>query len=409
MNAPTLHEDLIGCYGRHEVGSGPGLGRPSRWERRWVKSVFLATATVLAVAVGLADVGLGESVEMNVPPDSGLDGSGYEMADGVVVTDQATEPLAGYTQLGDCETCRTERCGSICDRCCPKWQIQVDALMLWQGAIPNRPLYLDSETRTSVINANDLQTPMTIDPRYAILYNFDDCRAVEVNYFNLWGFEGEAAAPRNTGAYEMNDLAGLNFSDIDVAAAQSQASIKSLECNFRRRGWGDVQWISGFRWLEWNQQLAMADVYTLPEPGSDAIGVGTRNNLYGWQWGGDLTLWNRGERLRVNGIAKGGVYYNHQAGQVTSYVTNRATPTSIGDADDTVAFVGETGIMASYSLTKWLAIRMGYTFFWLGGVATPAEQLASTTVDPNLTPEATVSPYGSAFLQGVQTGVEARW
>jgi hypothetical protein len=108
-------------------------------------------------------------------------------------------------------------------------------------------------------------------------------------------------------------------------------------------------------------------------------------------------------------VAKAGVYYNHQAGQVTAYVTDRASPTSVGDADDTVAFVGETGVMASYAITNWLSLRLGYTFFWLGGVATPADQLANTTVDPGLTPDAKVSPYGSVFLQGVQTGVEARW
>jgi hypothetical protein len=153
----------------------------------------------------------------------------------------------------------------------------------------------------------------------------------------------------------------------------------------------------------------MSDTFSTPTPGSDVIGVGTVNNLYGWQWGGDMMLWNRGDRLRVNGIAKAGVYYNHQAGQVTTYTTDRALPTVIGDADDTVAFVGETGIMASYSLTNWLAVRLGYTFFWLGGVATPADQLDETVVDPTLTPEAKVSPYGSVFLQGVQTGVEARW
>jgi hypothetical protein len=294
-------------------------------------------------------------------------------------------------------------------RDCPTWAFQIDALMLWQGAIPSRPLFLESANRSTVIDANDLQTPVTIDPRYAIFYNVDDCRALEVNYFNLWGFGGQAAVPFSEAAYEMNDLAGLNFETIDAAGAVSHASIKSLEFNLRRRGWGDIQWLSGFRWLEWNQQLVMADVYQVPEPGIDVIGVGTVNNLYGWQWGGDMMLWNRGDRLRVNGVAKAGVYYNHQAAQVTSYVTDRASPTSIADAEDTISFVGETGIMASYSLTDWLAIRLGYTFFWLGGVATPADQLANTTVDPGLTPEARVSPYGSVFLQGVQTGIEARW
>ena len=341
--------------------------------------------------------------------DSGFDSAGAAVGDlpvgGEPVGDVHSEPVADYEGEAWVES---PVVGRPC-RDCPTWTIQVDALMLWQGGIPSRPLYLDSATRATAIDANDLQTPVTIDPRYAIIYHADECRSLEVNYFNLWGFEGQAVAPPAAGGYEMNDLAGLNFTGLDTAAATSQASIKSLEFNLRRRGWGEIDWLTGFRWLEWNQSLLMSDTFSTPTPGSDVIGVGTVNNLYGWQWGGDMMLWNRGDRLRVNGIAKAGVYYNHQAGQVTTYTTDRALPTVIGDADDTVAFVGETGIMASYSLTNWLAVRLGYTFFWLGGVATPADQLDETVVDPTLTPEAKVSPYGSVFLQGVQTGVEARW
>jgi hypothetical protein len=341
--------------------------------------------------------------------DSAYDSAGAAVGDlpveGEPVGDVHGEPVADYEGEAWVES---PVVGRPCHDC-PTWTIQVDALMLWQGGIPSRPLYLDSATRATAIDANDLQTPVTIDPRYAIIYHADECRSLEVNYFNLWGFEGQAVAPPAARGYEMNDLAGLNFTGLDTAEATSQASIKSLEFNLRRRGWGEIEWLTGFRWMEWNQSLVMSDTFSTPTPGSDVIGVGTVNNLYGWQWGGDMMLWNRGDRLRVNGIAKAGVYYNHQAGQVTTYTTDRALPTVIGDADDTVAFVGETGIMASYSLTNWLAVRLGYTFFWLGGVATPADQLDETIVDPTLTPEAKVSPYGSVFLQGVQTGVEARW
>jgi hypothetical protein len=394
MNAIARHADRTARLDHAGTATGPGS-----WP-------VLLLALLAASACG--------SLSQPVSGSEGSFDSAYDPAGAVVgdlpvegepIGEVHGEPIADYEGEAWVES---PVVGRLC-RDCPTWAIQVDALMLWQNAIPGRPLYLDSATRATALDANDLQTPVTIDPRYAILYHADDCRSLEVNYFNLWGFEGQAVAPPVAGGYEMNDLAGLNFTDLDTAEASSQASIKSLEFNLRRRGWGDVEWLTGFRWMEWNQSLVMSDTYSTPTPGSDLIGVGTVNNLYGWQWGGDMMLWNRGDRLRVNGIAKAGVYYNHQAGQVTTYTTDRALPTVIGDADDTVAFVGETGIMASYSLTNWLAVRLGYTFFWLGGVATPADQLDETIVDPSLTPEAKVSPYGSVFLQGVQTGVEARW
>jgi hypothetical protein len=394
MNAIARHANRAARL--DHAGGGPGLGS---WPGPLVGLLLALTHGSLAVPA------LGSEGSFDSAFDSAGAIVGDMSAEGEPISSFHGDPVTDYEGEAFVES---SLMGRPC-RDCPTWAIQVDALMLWQNAIPSRPLYLDSSTRATALDANDLQTPVTIDPRYAILYHADDCRSLEVNYFNLWGLEGRAVAAPTTGGYEMNNLAGLNFTDLDTAEASSQASIKSLEFNLRRRGWGDVEWLTGFRWMEWNQSLLMSDTYSTPAAGSDLIGVGTVNNLYGWQWGGDMMLWNRGDRLRVNGIAKAGVYYNHQAGQVTSYTTDRALPTVIGDADDTVAFVGETGIMASYSLTNWLAVRLGYTFFWLGGVATPADQLDNTIVDPSLTPEAKVSPYGSVFLQGVQTGVEARW
>jgi hypothetical protein len=409
MDASTLREDPFACSEcrgpvRADQAAAGRVDKPPRAAR------FLAvTGAAVLVMTGLASRGRGEAFETGGP----VFGEGAVVSDGQLPAEGefAFEPDEGFTapSPGVCETCGPTPCGRGCDRCCPKWTIQVDALMLWQGGIPSRPLYLDAATGATVIDANDLQTPVTIDPRYAILYHADDCRSFEVNYFNLSGFEGEIAAPIVGGPFEMNDLAGLNYAGLDTASARSQAAIKSLEFNLRRRGWGEIDWLTGFRWLEWNQGLLMVDTSSIPVPNMDVIDVETVNNLYGWQWGGDLMLWNSGERLRVNGIAKAGVYYNHQAGQVTRYLRDGAAPTIVGDADDTVAFVGEAGVMGSYAITNWLSLRVGYTFFWLGGVATPADQLAETTVDPTLTPDAKVSPFGSVFLQGVQTGVEARW
>lgn len=411
MNAPTLQADFRGCSDRNDRAR---IGRPETRRDREIRRTThilgdLAFVLGTLFAWGTAACGAEVVVDGRFEPLS--EGDGYVISDGELTPDSPVERLDEFVQAEPCEACGPAACGPACGRRCPKWTVQVDALMLWQGAIPSRPLYLDTATQAPVIDADDLQTSVTIDPRYAILYHVDECRAFEVNYFNLSGFEGYRLAPVTTGAYEMSELAGLNYEGLNVAGAASAAAIKSLEFNLRRRGWGDIQWLTGFRWVEWNQQLFLADVFD-QGAGFDIFDVSTVNNLYGWQWGGDLMLWNRGDRLRVNGIFKGGVYYNHQAAQRTVFETNRPNESNetLGDGDDTVAFVGETGVMASYSLTNWLAVRVGYTFFWLAGVATPADQLDASRTNVQVpTPQATVSPYGSVMLQGVQTGVEARW
>lgn len=286
---------------------------------------------------------------------------------------------------------------------CPHWTGQVDALMLWDGAIASRPLYIDSSSSLPALDANQLQPAVTAAPRYALMYYRDACRAIEVNYFELWGFNATRTLPTTAGGYTMSNLAGYDFSQVDTATATAAGHIKSFEGNLRRSSGGSIRWITGFRWVEWGQQLGITDTWS---SGTDAFDARTLNNLYGWQWGADAMLWNVGGPLRVNGVGKAGVYYNHQAVQSTTYSDGVSTPVALADTRDTVAFVGEVGLNASLAITHWLAWRAGYSVFWLGGLAVPASQLSVTDVVGGT---ASINTNGSVLLHGVTTGLEARW
>jgi len=314
--------------------------------------------------------------------------------------------LSSYASGGHGHGGHADACRDVCltDNCCPTWEAQVDALFLWQGNIPSRPLFLDTATGATALDANQLYGPAAIAPRYAFIYNRDQCRAIEVNYFQVWGFNGQQQlAP---GAYTATSLvSNPPFDAYDSATVSSSAHIQSFEVNLRRTDGGMIQWISGFRWLEWGEQLNIDGTSTESgAPVQDIVNVNTLNNLYGWQWGGDMMLWNAGRWLRVNGVGKAGVYYNHQAAQNT--YSTYIEPATYTSANDTVSFVGETGINASLALTNWLSWRAGYTCFWLGGVATSARQLGLTDVTTGAT---SVNTNGSVFLHGVTTGLEARW
>ena len=310
-----------------------------------------------------------------------------------------------------------DACPDVCltDTCCPTWEAQVDALFLWQGNIPSRPLYVGTATGVTALDANQLYAPAAIAPRYALTYHRDDCRAIEVNYFQVWGFNAQqAVGPQvdalGDGVFTANKLVGPDYDRVAGARATSSANIQSLEVNLRRTDGGMIEWISGFRWLEWGQNLSVGDatVESGAINGYDYASIDTLNNLYGWQWGGDMMLWNAGRWLRVNGIAKAGVYYNHQSSQNTFYTdfVDPAYDVNVASANDTVSFVGETGINASLALTNWLSWRAGYTCFWLGGVAVPARQLGLYNATTGTT---SVNTNGSVFLHGVNTGLEARW
>jgi hypothetical protein len=453
MNASSCHEVSVD-FPHHAGQLGPThvAGRARRGLRRSLKTTaiakafggvvavclcgLLAAAPALAQESVLSDVPVGPSIaapqqtiegdgypagtEWNqggefvqpdaqaLPGDSFANQSaadpGHESLPGQIGGEPTIEGAAGEYVVGDLPK-------GLCSPAtrCQRWTAQVDALMLWQGAIPSRPLYVDSVTKSTVLDANQAQPAVSVAPRYALIYHRDACRALEINYFQVQSFAGQATVYPGQNPYAMQNLLGLPFSDIDAAQVTTAGGIKSLEFNLRRSECdGAIRWLAGFRWVEWNQSMTVGDQFTDAGglSGVEGAQINTGNNLYGGQVGADMMLWNAGNGIKFNGIAKGGVFYNHQAYQTTSVVSDRGFENTFTATADEPAFVGEVGFNGSIALTNWLSWRAGYTLFWLGGVATPANQLSVTNVGDETTG---INSYSSVLLHGVTTGLEARW
>jgi hypothetical protein len=306
--------------------------------------------------------------------------------------------------------------------------VQTDALFLGQGTIGSRPLYLNNKVTTTqpnpfpppdtlpttALDINQTANEAAVGPRIGVIFNLDNIYSVEGNYFNVRPFNGEQSTPPTAGAYQGNNLAGLKpidspgFQDIDWAQATTNASIMSAELNWRRRTCGPVTWLSGFRWVEWNQSLQVLDSYGTTDPTavvqSERITTNTINDLYGGQAGADVMLWNNGGPIRFNAVGKAGVFLNNAVQHTNGFSEGQLGPLSA--AAQQTAFFGELGIFGTWQLTDWLAWRTGYNFFWLSGVAVPVDQLNTTDVLGNT---ATINTNGSVFLNGVQFGLESRW
>jgi hypothetical protein len=349
--------------------------------------------------------GTGAGVPLDGEPTAG---------DGCVVTDGYDGP-AGCLSCGGagCEAC----CASAgflqrtCGRAWPRWVVQVDALMLWQGNLASRPLFAayDPDTATTgrtLLNANQAQTLMAAGPRVGLFFNLDDTYAVEGNYFQVRPFNGEALVQPGNILAESN-LAGFSDEGFDGAQVLTNGAIQSAELNWRRREcWCPVTWLAGFRWVQWQQQMAIIE--HLDGSPFSTFTSATGNDLYGGQVGMDLGLWNAGGPFTVNGVGKAGVFYN-TAYQQTAYQDPKLSSAAGAVAEQT-AFFGEVGVNGSLRLTDCLSWRIGYVLFWLDGVAVPANQLSTTNLNPANPPVgATINTNGSVFLQGVTTGLEARW
>lgn len=291
---------------------------------------------------------------------------------------------------------------------CPRIVFAADALMLWQGNIQSRPLFIDPATNLSALDIAQVDAPVSAGPRLDLILNVNECHGIQANWFNVQNFSGYHDMPQGQSQYAMNNLAGMTFADIDTAFVNTTAAFKSFELNWRRRTCSPLTWLAGFRWVEWDQSLEIVDTYTdiAAASGVDSMTVLTGNNLYGGQIGLDALLWNTGRWLTFNGIAKAGVFYNRQAFQRTSQLGDRV----LGDFEavgDGTAFVGEVGVNGTVQITPWLFWRAGYNFFWLVGMATPAQQLSVTNQpDP---PTTALNLDNAVLLHGVNTGFEVRW
>ena len=324
--------------------------------------------------------------------------------------------LAGVESCDSCSTCSGRGCphchgrknwiNRIFYNVEPRFVGQVDALMLWQGAIPSRPLFVDNAApHATVLDADQAQTPLSAGARYTLQMNLDCIYAFEGSYFSVYGFEGEQSTPHSDRGYAMDNIAGLDYGDIDWARFRTSGNIQSAEFNWRRKTCTPITWLAGFRWVEWNEGLQIVDTYNRGTA-FDRIDTQTGNDMYGGQVGADVMLWNRGQDVTVNGVGKAGIFYN-QAYSRTN-VPTEIVPIDGDAVADQTAFFGEVGANASVKLTHWLSWRFGYSVYWLSGVATAVDQLERVGQAPPLE-RPRINTNGSVLLHGATTGLEARW
>jgi hypothetical protein len=296
--------------------------------------------------------------------------------------------------------------GDAChDGCRPGclWAVQVDALVLWRNNIEGQPL-LSSNDGAVALDAGDAQTAAAGGPRIGVLRNLGCGRAIEGNYFNVGGIQGGTSTDGLGAPYTPIGLADIAFADIEDADYTTRGQIKSAELNYRWCQGSHVIWLAGLRWVEWNETATvdMQEISGENRPNNIQANVG--NDLYGGQFGCRLKFWDV-KKWQVGAVGKAGVFGN-SAYQRTTALVDGVPFGPLGADDSDAAFFGEVGLNSTLWLNRWLAWRLGYNFFWLQGVATAAEQFPLANFGSET---ASINIGDAVFLQGVSTGLEARW
>jgi hypothetical protein len=297
----------------------------------------------------------------------------------------------------------------------PLWSGRTEGLLLWRSNPQSVPLFqpIDGLAGLGGLNAADFTSGMAAGPRFTLFRHTPDLGAIELNFLRVQSFTSTASLPQTQGGY-LETPHGIfccpSEIPVDSVEGQFSSALQSFELNRRFPTEGRWQWLTGFRWVQWNEEIGLASGYARNQF-TDTYGSQTFNDLYGWQVGADSILWGLGGPLRIEGLGKAGLYYNQSAQRSTTTVGATLPPSSLSVATDVAraAFVGELGVTGVYDITRWLSLRAGYTIFWLGGLATAANQLDAQVLCPGQPILGATDTGGSVFVQGLTLGLEGRW
>jgi len=428
------------------VTAGPAVGQS------WVAEDDASESVVSDTTVQLVDPPAPEPIPTGNP--IGGDGAAFEPASAAPISSSSSMEYEGEAvTVGDdggggwgmqewagwaTDACRYPRDQGpfeqpgllqvLHDNKCATWTFRGDALLLWRNSPRDIPIfsnYVGQATPNgfgaTALSAGQMESGMAAGPRLSV-FRTDECQnALEFTWFNAANFRSQEATLPTLGGYGMTPpgIYGNQFNGLDTATSDLSASIWSFEVNRWARWTPNIAFIHGFRMVGWGENLSLADHYdTLalsPAYSQDIFRNNCTNDLYGYQIGTDIRLWDRGQGFRVDGILKGGAYYNN-AVQNSSYLYQTGPDayqlSNVRAAGGSAAFVGEVGMTGTLPITDNLSLRVGYLGLWLQGLAQPTNQLRGQTITSGGqgTPVAgSLNTIGSTVVQGVSLGLEGRW
>lgn len=313
---------------------------------------------------------------------------------------------------------------------CPCVYFQAGALLVQQvSRFSNQPIVVDDNTNTTLLSTSDLNSNFNPGLQATVGMRLHNGRALEFDYFGLFGSSTSALAVRPDPAAFLifpNNLAGNVFVDMDRTQVDYSSTFNSFalnllcccgcceeSCDKGGKGGGgvahcrSVTWFAGVRYLNIAERLnisAQRIVGGGVEEGT--YNTSTNNNLYGGQLGARLRRTSGRFGWDATGFA--GIFGNdaQQTQAVTDFPNFPLRP-SVSSSKAGVSFVGGTNVSALYSLTNVWNLRAGYTVLWVEGLA-----LAPNQLDFDLAAAqggSQIHNGGGMFLHGANVGLEARW
>jgi hypothetical protein len=306
------------------------------------------------------------------------------------------------------------------------WTGRADALILYRNAPSFRPLYVTNRGGLNALNANELNSLAAVGPRVSLFRkDAHHCgTAWEGTYIYSGSFVSERNLPYVSQGYQLAapGILGVqpdaNPDGYDAVSARLVSSLQSAELNRRWALGSCAQLIGGFRWIQWQENLAIADVSTTQggQQRPNFYNTDCDNDLYGGQIGLDTLLWQPAKCFRLEGLVKAGAYYNNavQNSSLSQPATGYGQSVGVGKSPAACSFAGEVGLTGVVPICCNWDFRIGYFGLWLTSIAQPSNQLSGQLLDStNVTtigrPVGSLNTSGAVVLQGLSLGLEGRW
>ena len=299
--------------------------------------------------------------------------------------------------------------GESCPYTVSPWEVKSGFVLLERGGLPSQHLAeaLKDGPPFHVVDADQLGFNFHGGPDLTILRH-GDWGDVEFRWFQVRDSMAQTPAAHDSLGFGLTFryLLGVAGDGTDISA-QYLSSLSSFELDLKRPLTDRITLFAGFRFVDFDETMAF--YATVGGTAVPPLFVRSFNDLYGFQLGSDITVWDRGGPFRLLATGKAGIYGNwacnraDDAGQRPGYVDSAST----GHA----AFLGEIGVAATYQITPRLTARAGYQVTWLDGVALASQQ--EPRLDPAHDPtdfgKPSVATGGMAFYHGVMGGFDFRF
>jgi hypothetical protein len=229
-------------------------------------------------------------------------------------------------------------------------------------------------------------------------FGLNDQHSLDFRYFQVDGGNDSIVSAPTIFSFVPFQGTGAGVGFPHVVSASYGSLLRSVELNIRREQNDCLTWLTGFRYLNLQESLFLA------QTGYFSHQVETHNHLYGAQIGAEAFLGSRG-RFGVDGWAKAGIYGNNARFDYELQNLLVPSPLSLSAQRGAASFVGDLGFSATYRLTPNVVLRGGYQLLWVNGVALASDQFNT----PPFPDSAQVVTSGAVFYHGALCGLEVTW